>query len=1772
MISSKVKVSRLSSAGSLNNHGQAKPSPARVSKSRGADNSTPTRVRKKPAVKKEIVVAERQSYNDNDEDSVSIDLGESGQHMKENVGDNASYHGGLELTSSHHHGHEEVETLKYPSVSIVRHHQDTHKTEFLQEQLDSTQRQLDLIRRERNDLLEDNRELEYKCSTLTDRMETSLLLAEAAKADAGNHAQKREFQDKRIAELERAHKSGLDGNTRAQEELVNSKLENAKLMANLRALNDEKDEMEDQMAKLMQDSRSKLEVAELMSQLEGMRRHMAQRMEEAESAANELQRRVDTESKARGAEERKNVELRADLGSMQEELSKRESQLEESLSQTMTLHQQLKESRAALSDKANEIQSLTHMQYEREAAQGEERRRLEERRESAEGLVTSLREELEASHKQLASFMKQEQEAQAALHTQLAAAKKETQEKTVAFHEAEKALRHWKAEHDSSHSRLSSVTESEATLKSSVKEKESSLVALQNECDELRAQLAASESALAVSREQADSTATRLREELSSHVASKDEVSSRVRELQATLDAREKELQTAAGMAAAREVEHAAELKSVMEAHHHTVDAKCADVEHSMHQKASQDREQAAQEATEQHRRECDDLVRKHVRIIEQLADMHRAELDSLEHRHESDLEQQREILHRVQSLTQEKDQIASEELTRQQQQVAAELEQRFQLEKSVLELTQRVEDRTAETVKASEENELLQKQLVSAQETLKTVQEEHQSMNKNATILAVQLREAAREREEAAEAATVRFESSQQELAAAKAEKESLSGSLKAMEGQFTHLVKGNEEVTANLRVVRASLELAETENSRLTRSQQETGLALDRCKAELLTTQESHRQAEARCDDLQAKLTAKQTAVKSAEGALAELKLEADGLRGEIDLLTDRMERLKKAHDAELVRRQALVDETREETRQLKEELSAARRGAADMENSYSGRLEQSKEELLAHTSRLEAALRTKEGELAYMRNERDSFKTEHAFLVAEHEETLAAMTSQKATLAAEKKQAADEHAAAVAAMEHAFQSSLESERSAAASKEASLRLSLEGEKSDHRDTVRRLEEDHNSLVESMRSSHWDTVHGIEEERRLEREQEGMSRLAARTQHREELDRVTTELTARLSAERGVYEREKVAHQDSIHRLTDEHRASVDEERNVYERERTAHRDLMNKLTEQHKAALDDERSVHEKERTAHRAAMHDLVESHKTSLGEERSAHKSALEAAAAQHKEALHVNEEEHNSAIASLEAAHKAAAEHKDATHKAVLASLAEEACSTEREHQEAMRNQELSHARGMAALKEAHLRNTKALEESAQASAQAAIEEHRRYVAALEEKYGKRVTAAEEANRALLAQTEESHRHTTQLIEEENARVVAGKVADISRLRETVSGLKEAHQRETADAKREADAALSQAAMEYAQERDKITKTYRQQHEKDCEALAAVTTSSEANAGALKHERGLRRALESQTESAEKALQEVREEQAILARSRAEHVQQLEAAHGEKRAATSALEAQKHLVLQQKADLEGCRASLEECRKDVEAHREDLTYHKNLLASHQAEMKLHAEELNRLKQSHEDDLSRQQERHRQALGEWERSKQRELDDMKEAMAGSARGLEAQLAEAQRQLRVERDAQAGVAGEHSQALIDAQTRYDEAKGRHEAAVAEHLQAEELLWKEKEELTREHAEAQRLARELGDKSMEQSLVHASERARSAAEVQLAKEEAETTRERLHAAEQHVKEWEQRYAASTCSVILLFFLLFLFFDVSVTLLSIYCCLLALSDTNNV
>ena len=184
MISSKVKVSRLSSAGSLNNHGQAKPSPARVSKSRGADN-TPTRVRKKqPAVKKEIVVAERQSYNDNDDDSVSIDLGESGQQMKENVGDNASYH-----------GHEELETLKHPSVSIVRHHQDTHKTEFLQEQLDSTQRQLDLIRRERNDLLEDNRELEYKCSTLTDRMETSLLLAEAAKADAGNHAHKREFQE-----------------------------------------------------------------------------------------------------------------------------------------------------------------------------------------------------------------------------------------------------------------------------------------------------------------------------------------------------------------------------------------------------------------------------------------------------------------------------------------------------------------------------------------------------------------------------------------------------------------------------------------------------------------------------------------------------------------------------------------------------------------------------------------------------------------------------------------------------------------------------------------------------------------------------------------------------------------------------------------------------------------------------------------------------------------------------------------------------------------------------------------------------------------------------------------------------------------------------------------------------------------------------------------------------------------------------------------------------------------------------------------------------------------------------------------------------------------------------------------------------------------------------------------------------------------------------------------------------------------------------------------
>ena len=78
-------------------------------------------------------------------------------------------------------------------------------------------------------------------------------LAEAAKTDASNSKDKRSFYEKRIAELESAHKTTLDSNVHLQEELVESKLVTTKLMTDLTRASDDKEELEGRIQKLVEE-------------------------------------------------------------------------------------------------------------------------------------------------------------------------------------------------------------------------------------------------------------------------------------------------------------------------------------------------------------------------------------------------------------------------------------------------------------------------------------------------------------------------------------------------------------------------------------------------------------------------------------------------------------------------------------------------------------------------------------------------------------------------------------------------------------------------------------------------------------------------------------------------------------------------------------------------------------------------------------------------------------------------------------------------------------------------------------------------------------------------------------------------------------------------------------------------------------------------------------------------------------------------------------------------------------------------------------------------------------------------------------------------------------------------------------------------------------------------------------------------------------------------------------------------------------------------------
>ena len=100
------------------------------------------------------------------------------------------------------------------------------------------------------------------------------------------------------------------------------------------------------------------------------------------------------------------------------------------------------------------------------------------------------------------------------------------------------------------------------------------------------------------------------------------------------------------------------------------------------------------------------------------------------------------------------------------------------------------------------------------------------------------------------------------------------------------------------------------------------------------------------------------------------------------------------------------------------------------------------------------------------------------------------------------------------------------------------------------------------------------------------------------------------------------------------------------------------------------------------------------------------------------------------------------------------------------------------------------------------------------------------------------------------------------------------------------------------------------------------------------------------------------------------------------------------------------------------------------------------------------------------------------------------------------------------------------------------RYEDARRRHEVTVAEHLQAEELLWKEKESLSRDHEQSSRKATHLEEKLKELQMVHASELARSAAEVDIAKQDLTAAKKQCDKLQEAVGTWERKYMGAVDS----------------------------------
>ena len=284
--------------------------------------------------------------------------------------------------------------------------------------------------------------------------------------------------------------------------------------------------------------------------------------------------------------------------------------------------------------------------------------------------------------------------------------------------------------------------------------------------------------------------------------------------------------------------------------------------------------------------------------------------------------------------------------------------------------------------------------------------------------------------------------------------------------------------------------------------------------------------------------------------------------------------------------------------------------------------------------------------------------------------------------------------------------------------------------------------------------------------------------------------------------------------------------------------------------------------------------------------------------------------------------------------------------------------------------------------------------------------------------------------------------------------------------------------------------------------------------------------------------LKDDLENASSLAAKLQAEYDLLTQTHSDQLDRYDELRSDKKKTQSALEAHKSELAQSKRELEMQKVTLDEYRRDMDAYCEDLAYHKQMVASQKSELRQHQQDIEQQASVHAQELEQQRAGHINAQRELERAKDREIEEARALLKGSVQALERQLSELQRQLQIEREIHAENEQNHTKEMEVATARYDDARRRHEVTVAEHLQAEELLWKERESLSRDHEQSSRTAMQLEEKLKELKMVHTSEQARSAAEVDIAKQDLAASRKQCDKLQETVANWERKYMGAVDS----------------------------------